>query len=108
MVRPQSAVFFFEEDSSIPEHSKPLMWKSCWASGYTEITAAGFRRPRICFATYAFAKPNHYSHKKRQASDKACRFFVTGAQLRNISNTRKFYCRQMTPQAIFVPALPAG
>ena len=25
MVRPQSAVFFFEEDSSIPEHSKPLM-----------------------------------------------------------------------------------
>ena len=50
------------------------MWKSCWASGYTEITAAGFRRPRICFATYAFAKPNHYSHKKRQASGKACRF----------------------------------
>ena len=25
MVRPQSAVFFFEEDASIPEHSKPLM-----------------------------------------------------------------------------------
>ena len=25
MVRPQSAVFFFEEDSSVPEHSKPLM-----------------------------------------------------------------------------------
>ena len=25
MVRPQSAVFFFEEDASVPEHSKPLM-----------------------------------------------------------------------------------
>ena len=25
MVRPESAVFFFEEDSSIPESSKPLM-----------------------------------------------------------------------------------
>lgn len=49
MAFPQSAVFFLEEDSSIPEHSKPLMLEDVlfcpiltWVSG--QLTADGVQR----------------------------------------------------------------
>ena len=49
MVRPQSAVFFLEEDSSVPAHSKPLMLEAVlfcpiltWASN--QLLADGVQR----------------------------------------------------------------
>ena len=53
MVRPQSAVFFMEEDSAIPAHSKPLMLEavlSCpilsWMS--SQLLADGVQRFFCC------------------------------------------------------------
>lgn len=70
MVRPQSAVFFMEEDSAIPAHSKPLMLEavlSCpilsWMS--SQLLADGVQRFLLSAVPASRRRPAGASRRRR-------------------------------------------